>query len=194
MVCPIDLSNKDPLEALERVGELLVRFRSTGFTHPTTKNRVTYGNYLPSGRFDPDKANLLAWAQNGQANFVERAVFGMPHGLFRSAANVTLQLAPLGENDKMGRRASPLFVHLHRFPSGHHAVVFALLPARFLPPGTPVGLRVNGTLAPGRITWPDDQAYDRKIMAPIHEFLDFVCANGVDRFGAKPIDIPAAEI
>lgn len=65
----------------------------------------------------------------------ERVIFGLPHNYFFSSdyAGVDVNYRP---DDKEGRRASPLLLHIHRL-GGTYVAVHTLLKARFLPESRP---------------------------------------------------------
>lgn len=76
----------------------------------------------------------------------DRVVFGLPHNYFftsiQPARDAKVDVNPVHlkadstnqwTSEGRGRRASPLFIHLHQFPNGHCVAIQALLPATFLP-------------------------------------------------------------
>jgi CRISPR-associated protein Cmr1 len=75
----------------------------------------------------------------------DRVVFGLPHNYFFTSIHPTrdakVDVNPVHlkagstkwTSEGRGRRASPLFIHLHQFPNGHCVAIQALLPATFLP-------------------------------------------------------------
>ncbi len=76
----------------------------------------------------------------------ERGVFGLPHNYFFSSQipSVKVDIAP--KEASRNRRASPLLIHIHRFPNGSHCLVQLLLPATFLPEGEKIEFKPK----PGR--------------------------------------------
>lgn len=61
----------------------------------------------------------------------QRSVFGLPHNYFFSSNSAKVDIAP--KDTDRNRRASPLFIHIHRFPNGQYSLIQTLLPATFLP-------------------------------------------------------------
>lgn len=62
-----------------------------------------------------------------------RSVFGLPHNYFLKKTAETVTITPASVSD---RRASPLLIHLHRWPNAkldEYAAIYSLLPADFLP-------------------------------------------------------------
>jgi hypothetical protein len=66
----------------------------------------------------------------------ERAIFGLPHNYFKpkdkavkGSTNYKVDVSP----DGFERRASPLFLHIHRFDQGPPVALWLFLPAQFLP-------------------------------------------------------------
>ncbi|MGL6260385.1 type III-B CRISPR module RAMP protein Cmr1 [Vibrio sp. WXL210] len=69
------------------------------------------------------------------ASHPQRIVFGLPHNYYFSSIrdrrnNNKVQINGAG-NDS--RRASPLFIHVHKFTDGSYAAVQTLIPAQFYP-------------------------------------------------------------
>jgi CRISPR-associated protein Cmr1 len=50
----------------------------------------------------------------------------------------------LEEKKKEARRASPLFIHIHKFENGNASAVITFLPAVFIPPKKKIRLSGNG--------------------------------------------------
>jgi CRISPR-associated protein Cmr1 len=102
-----------------------------------------------------------------------RAVFGLPHNYFFSSLAAphnkldinTVSPQPGGGWSDIGggRRASPLFIHLHEFPDKSQAGILALLPAQFLPEGWQIGLKNKGPVR--RVLVDPDWAV-------LHRFMD----------------------
>ncbi len=68
---------------------------------------------------------------------VERAAFGLPIPFFyRSLGNRTATLQAEGNEGKLDRRASPLWMRAVKLNSGDYAVVFTWFKSQFLPTGT----------------------------------------------------------
>ena len=132
----IDISaeNHDPLKLLTTVGSELQRYRSFG------KDGKVAGK--PAERkFTPDH-DLVQSATNGEriSRAPVRSIFGLPHNYFFSSTKgkADINYAPDGTD---ARRASPLLLHLHRFPDGKCLAVHTLLPATFLPEGAQIRVK-----------------------------------------------------
>ena len=69
-----------------------------------------------------------------------RAVFGLPHNLFFSRSGYRVSVQPDGATSPE-RRASPLLMHVHSFPTGSAALIQTLLPAQFLPAGVQIAMQ-----------------------------------------------------
>ena len=80
-----------------------------------------------------------------------RVVFGLPHNYFFSNGGGNADVN--GEN--FSRRASPLLIHIHQFPTGDCLAVQTLLPAHFLPDGEKIQLSRNHSTKsiPCNIDW-----------------------------------------
>ncbi|SDU13385.1 CRISPR-associated protein, Cmr1 family [Pseudomonas pohangensis] len=148
------LSGAPALNLLSKIGTELQEYRSYG------KNGKVNGK--PARRnFIEDHDNALAAAQGKPiAQLPKRAVFGLPHN-YRFSSGPSLQINP--QNN--GRRASPLFIHIHQFPDGQCVAIQILLPGNFLPANTAVELKGKGH-RPNLLRTPQ---VDYQV---IHEYLD----------------------
>lgn len=153
----IDISaeNHDPLKLLTTVGSEMQMYRSFG------QNGKVAGK--PAERnFTPDH-DLVQQATDRRSidRAPVRAVFGLPHNYFFSSTKgkADINYAPGGTD---ARRASPLLLHIHRFPDGNCLAVHTLLPATFLPEGARVRVK-SGTSSQVSFT-PDWQV--------LHTFLN----------------------
>ncbi len=124
----IDISaeNHDPLELLSTVGREMQMYRSFG------KDGKVAGK--PAERNFTSDHDLVQSATNGEriSRAPVRSVFGLPHNYYFSSnkGKADINYAPEGTD---ARRASPLLLHIHRFPDGKCLAVHTLLPATFLP-------------------------------------------------------------
>jgi len=136
--------------ALTQVGGLLKEFR-----HAYGRNR--YGGrfkqrFKEDGGPGPDYhlSRKALESRRPPAHLPERAGFGLPYVQgFRSLDDDTARFLPAG--DKHDRRASPLFLRIHRLANRCHVAVVAFLPAKFLPDNekvTAVGTWGRAALAP----------------------------------------------
>lgn len=164
--------NADPLFLLVQIGREMIRYRSYG------KSRAGAPHELPwrekAQQIFSDDHNLIYDFAHGKEikNHPERVVFGLPHNYFFSRQkpdnfNVNVNAAWINEEDhkeKIERRTSPLFIHIHPL-SDQYAAVLTLLPAVFLPPGAGVAI---SKVRDNRKTTVEANA-DYKV---IHKFMD----------------------
>ncbi len=90
--------------------------------------------------FTPDHDAMRQVTKGARASQApQRIVYGLPHNYFFSStksnvsstrSNVDVNYAPDGKD---GRRASPLFLHIHQLGDGEFIAVHCLMPAQFLP-------------------------------------------------------------
>lgn len=151
--------------ALDQVGRDMLCYRSYGRL-VAGKPQTAAGDEAEQ-TFRRDHDDLHAFASRGALpvqRAPQRAVFGLPHNYFFTSLGGT-KVDVNGENQE--RRASPLFIHIHHLEQGGQAVVFTLLPARFLPQGErlelskPRGAPPATALVPVEVDW-----------GHIHRFLD----------------------
>ncbi len=100
---------------------------------------------LAEQNFRSDHDGALSAAKGRQpVKMPKRSEFGLPHNyFFSSGENSGKKVDITPAEDSRNRRASPLFIHIHRFPNGKHALIQTLLPATFLPAGDSVEFRPN---------------------------------------------------
>lgn len=110
-----------PLELLDLVGRELVRFRSWG-----RGEKILGGGVDSEKRFKDDHDLMKAPAGQRQSH-PRRIAFGLPHNYGKPADQ---QVGP--HDNRLDRRASPLFIHIHECGTKPVAVL-SFLPARFLP-------------------------------------------------------------
>jgi CRISPR-associated protein Cmr1 len=104
----------------------------------------------------------------------KRVVFGLPHNYFftsiKPAKDAKVDVNPVHQKGRgwtsegRGRRASPLFIHLHQFPDNQNYIAIqALLPAVFLPDSDRIEMKGSAKTCqiPHNIDW-----------QVIHHFLD----------------------
>lgn len=136
------------LELLDLVGREMVWFRSWG-----RGGRVLGGE--DSLKFFKADHDLMKLPPSQRDCHPERIAFGLPHNYGKRDED---KVEPAGGSD---RRASPLFIHIHKCDEGPVAVL-AFLPAQFLPMGT--NISVGGTSVP--------LAHDAAFWKPVSNFLD----------------------
>lgn len=128
-------TGKKAIDLLNEIGLELLRYRSYG-----SKNGK---HSLPSGEeaeqnFASDHDLIMRFCSTGKIDkHPERVVFGLPHNYYFSATRDNVQIQPTGE---AGRRASPLFIHIHELGINDYAAVLSLLPAKFLPEDTKIAI------------------------------------------------------
>ena len=114
--------------ALDEIGKQFLRFRSYG-----RHGKLPWGEKAKQ-RFSNDHDLVYNFCQGKKpdknATAPERVAFGLPHNYFFSS------LGPKGNVNVTGtqseRRASPLFIHIHKINNKYYPVV-VFIPARFLP-------------------------------------------------------------
>lgn len=119
-----DARATSPLKMLDRLGREMVRERSWGF-----KGQL-FNFSEKAERNYKDDHDLMKRAKRGKKvrTHPERAVFGLPHNYGKS---YTQQVEPADSDHN--RRASPLFLKIHRFEDAGVGFVVTFLPADFLP-------------------------------------------------------------
>lgn len=137
----IDLSattSKLPESLLTEMGEQMQRYRSYG--------RNGGSGHKVNGKdaeqnFKEDHDLILNFAQGQRVSEPpKRAVFGLPHNYFYSDGT-KVDVDAEAEQGKSSRRASPLMIHIHQFPSGESIAVQSLFKANFLPEGRRIQLK-----------------------------------------------------
>jgi CRISPR-associated protein Cmr1 len=141
----------DPLRVLDAVGRSMQRYRAWGF-RGQVNNQPSEENF----KADHDWSKT-PWRPEFQAYVPQRAAFGLPHNYARGVG-----VKPDGG---LGRRASPLFIHVHKLADDRFAAVLALLPAQFLPTDQVL------------LTWPSQRAPAKSPMPKdwpkvLHGFFD----------------------
>ena len=129
-------ADTDIAQVHNEMGFHFLYFRGTG--HGNGPQRTVAGkpkNIQNEHRFEGDHRWFgYARAATSRSQIVgvpERSIFGLPHNYFSPPhhANLKVDVTPAEED----RRASPLFLHLHRFEQGPPVAIWLHLPARFLP-------------------------------------------------------------
>ncbi|MBE9610828.1 type III-B CRISPR module RAMP protein Cmr1 [Chitinilyticum piscinae] len=146
----ISLCGKDPFQLLTDVGAEQQLYRSYG-----QSGKV---NGKPAERNFAEDHDLILQATQGNRvqEAPQRAVFGLPHNYFFSSTKgkADVNYAP-DRHD--GRRASPLFLHIHQLPDGCVCAVHTLLPAQFLPEGASIQIKIKSgrthSDVPAEVNW-----------------------------------------
>ncbi|MDQ5770594.1 hypothetical protein [Thiothrix subterranea] len=145
---------------MNKIGEQQQLYRSYG------QNGLV--NHKKAERtFTPDHDLVLNIIRNKNADnrIPKRSIFGLPHNYFFSSEfnKVKNEAIARGENEQDAkrkarresqaefsasvkdrtRRASPLFIHVHKFPDRKVAVVQTLLPSEFLPDRTALEFKMG---------------------------------------------------
>jgi CRISPR-associated protein Cmr1 len=148
----ISLKGQDAWQLLEQVGREMLLYRSYGRMNPHSGQHTVLGGQNAEQNFSSDHDIAYQVAQ-GQTvtKHPKRIVFGLPHNYFftsiKPAKDAQVDVNPVHKqgrswtSDGRGRRASPLFIHIHQFPDGQCAAIQALLPATFLPPSDSIELK-----------------------------------------------------
>ncbi|AIS53495.1 CRISPR subtype III-B-associated RAMP protein Cmr1 [Thermoanaerobacter kivui] len=132
--------DKDPLALLNEVGMELLRYRSYG---RASKDK----HVLPWGEkaeqiFADDHDLMLDFLNGKRINRIpRRVVFGLPHNYFFSGKG-KVSIEPDSKGQK--RRASPLFIHIHKLADGNYVGVLSLIPSQFLPQNVRVEIKRGG--------------------------------------------------
>lgn len=114
---------------LEQLGSEMQLYRSWG-------NEGYVGKLKAERHFTEDHDTVIKAAQGDRLHTPpQRMVFGLPHNYFFSSLKKGNKIVEINvKKDAAGeRRASPLLMHVHQFPSGQCLACQLLLPAVFLP-------------------------------------------------------------
>lgn len=154
-----------PVSLLDRIGREMVRYRSWGTSrNGTIDGRGKILGDEPSNqkfKFDHD---LMKSPANQRKAHPQRIAFGLPHNYGSKPQD---KVAPAGE--KLDRRASPLFIHIHQPALDMSPVgVLSFLPARFLP--SPEDGRPEVSVGGKKVPIQDEH----RLYAPIRGFLDWL--------------------
>jgi len=137
----IGKTSSQVIDLLNEIGLELLRYRSYG--------KEENGKHILPGKereeaeqnFAPDHDLITKFCRTGEIKkHPARIVFGLPHNYFFSSTRDNVQIQPTGET---GRRASPLFIHIHELKNDNFAAVLSLLPAEFLPQNTKIAISVK---------------------------------------------------
>ncbi|WP_432785097.1 hypothetical protein AAEX37_02021 [Oligella sp. MSHR50489EDL] len=128
----VSATSRDPIGLLNKHGLEMGLYRSFG-RNGKVFDKTAEQNF----REDHDWAYDVRKNEMDKAYLPERAVFGLPHPYFLSNAN-NFKLAV---DSQSGRRASPLFAHVQRLPTGDYLLVHTLMRSQFLPQGINVDIR-----------------------------------------------------
>lgn len=145
----------EAIAALDELGQGMQRYRAWGFKGKVN-NQDSEKNFQKDHDWSKDPFG------NTYRNFVpERAVFGLPQ-------NYGQNFGITPPADRSDRRASPLFLHVHRLASDWTIGVALLLPARFLPGENTAG---QGDIAVKQNARKDTRRYSAD-WGVLHRLLD----------------------
>ncbi|MDO4723840.1 MAG: type III-B CRISPR module RAMP protein Cmr1 [Comamonadaceae bacterium] len=131
--CRIDIScqDNDAVKTLETIKHEMQMYRSWG------KNGKVNG--LPSEKNFQDDHDLIRDALRKEASLnalPRRSAFGLPHNYFFSSLHDSrfdkMEISPKGQTKEKGRRASPLFIHIHAIDNSKYIAIQTFIPAIFL--------------------------------------------------------------
>lgn len=120
-------SQTDAVHLLDKAGEEMQLYRSYGSKNKDNIYEVNGKN--PERNFIDDHDLILHFIDNKikQNNHPRRVIFGLPHNYRYSSG------AKLNVNAVIGRRASPLFQHIHQLKNKQYCLIHCLLKCEFLP-------------------------------------------------------------
>lgn len=154
----------EPLEMLDLVGRELIRYRSWGY------GGKILGSERSEKRFKDDQELMKSLKARSMepSTHPRRIAFGLPHNYGKQ------QVGPWndhrgGARKDLDRRASPLFIHIHKCGPSPVAVL-SFLPARFLPEGR-ADISVGGRKVKQRPE-EDERNPENELYRPINGFLD----------------------
>lgn len=143
------LQGPDPMMLLENVGIEMKMYRSwgrKGLVDGIPEDREFGRTRTAEKNFADDHRVALHAAEGGiPSDLPRRIVFGLPHSYYFSSVKSTVFYEVEGQASGQNlRRASPLLIHIHRFPDGSSCAIQALLPGLFLPRGLQVAVKSKG--------------------------------------------------
>ncbi|MBM7865795.1 type III-B CRISPR module RAMP protein Cmr1 [Heliobacterium gestii] len=110
------------LKLLNYIGKKLMDYRSNRLSGPSKTGSAVGGK--PVRRFIADCQCVLRGDKPP-----ERVAFGLPHNYWFPKSEYKVDV----NAERHDRRASPLFIHIHRLTAKLYVAVVILMPARFLP-------------------------------------------------------------
>ncbi|MEO3430173.1 type III-B CRISPR module RAMP protein Cmr1 [Pelagibius sp. CAU 1746] len=135
----LETKGQGPFDALDEIGQSLQLYRLWGRDgkingKPREENFRADHDWFKAGtgRGNRDYAGVA------EERLPERAAFGLPHNYYSrdggpkgKGFSITVGA---GHESTADRRASPLFIHIHKLTAGKHLVCLLHFPTRFLPP------------------------------------------------------------
>ena len=136
----IKKGNSDPIALLNEIGVELLRYRSYG--RASKDKHMLPWNEKAEQNFADDHDLILDFLNGKKINRIpRRVVFGLPHNYFFSGKG-KVSIEPHSKGQK--RRASPLFIHIHKLADGNYVAVLSLIPSQFLPQNVMVEIKGGG--------------------------------------------------
>lgn len=116
-------SNNDALVLLKHHGTQMGVYRGFGFNGKTLGQKA-------EANFDNDRQWVYKLSKKkADINYLpKRAIFGLPHPAHYKNINFNVTV-----DADTGRRASPLFAHIHQLPNGLYVLLHTLYVSQFLP-------------------------------------------------------------
>lgn len=125
----------NPMKLLDEIGKEMIRYRSC------KKNKKVAIGEKDNRVFIEDCILIYKYSNTGKiCEHPRRVVFGLPHN-YRLSNKKTVNINSISNinspNKKaiIGRRASPLFIHVHKLASGRYIGILILIPCKFLKNG-----------------------------------------------------------
>ncbi len=115
----------DALELLNIIGERMVLYRSWG-RNGRVMNRPAERNF----KKDHDLIKDMQYGKK-PTDHPDRVNFGLPHNYFFSSSKFKASVEP--DSKEINRRASPLFIKIHKVGDRSYAAVSLILRSQFLP-------------------------------------------------------------
>lgn len=122
----------DPMRLLNEIGKEMIRYRSYG------KNGKLSIDEDAEKIFKPDHDLVYDYIKKAEIkNSPKRAVFGLPHNYWLSSKGININI------NSTNRRASPLFIHIHKLEGNKYIGILCLIPSKFLKDDDKIKISVN---------------------------------------------------
>lgn len=138
------VKGNSPYDVLDKFAEKMLIYRSWGRGGDLNGGLKSEKNFQNDHDWYKDDLDLP------EHFHPQRVVFGLPHNYHKEHHHVIPTPADHNETGE-GRRASPLFFHVHRIHDKSFIGVAVYLPATFLPENKQI--RANGHDVPQKIEW-----------------------------------------
>lgn len=117
----------DPMELLNEIGKEMIRYRSYG------RNGKVLKDEKAEKIFENDHNLVYEYVRGGKIDkHPKRVVFGLPHNYRLSYRLSAGDKGSTININSTHRRASPLFIHIHKLANDKYIGVITLIPAKFL--------------------------------------------------------------